>query len=131
MSWRESCAMDERVSFIADQRTGLWTMTELCEHYEISRKTGYKWLERYRLEGAAGLVERASESASSPRSASSTAYPALRSRSASSTRIGHLAVTKPQRPNPLARCGRRPAAPSEGVARSERNRSAEGRRAAR
>jgi len=58
MSWRESCAMDERVSFIADQRTGIWTMTELCERYEISRKTGYKWLDRYRLEGAAGLVER-------------------------------------------------------------------------
>src|SRR5882757_641759 len=58
MSWRESCAMDERVSFIADQRTGLWTMTELCERYEVSRKTGYKWLERYRLEGAAGLADR-------------------------------------------------------------------------
>src|SRR4030088_508924 len=58
MSWRENCAMDERVGFIADQRTGLWTMTELCERYEISRKTGYKWLDRYRLEGAAGLVER-------------------------------------------------------------------------
>ena len=58
MSWRESCAMDERVSFIADQRTGLWTMTELCERYEVSRKTGYKWLDRYRLEGVAGLVER-------------------------------------------------------------------------
>src|SRR5260370_28522161 len=58
MPWRESCAMDERVSFVADQRTGVWTMTELCERYEISRKTGYKWLDRYRLEGAAGLVER-------------------------------------------------------------------------
>jgi transposase InsO family protein len=58
MSWRESCAMDERVRFIADQLAGLWTMTELCERYEISRKTGYKWLDRYRLEGAAGLRER-------------------------------------------------------------------------
>lgn len=58
MCWRESCAMDERVSFIADQRSGLWTMTELCERYEVSRKTGYKWLDRYRLEGAAGLMER-------------------------------------------------------------------------
>jgi hypothetical protein len=47
MPWRESCAMDERVSFMADQRTGLWTMTELCERYEINRKTGYKWLDRY------------------------------------------------------------------------------------
>jgi len=33
-------------------------MTELCERYEISRKTGYKWLDRYRQEGPAGLVER-------------------------------------------------------------------------
>jgi transposase InsO family protein len=50
--------MDERVRFIADHTMGLWTMTELCERYEISRKTGYKWLERYRLAGAAGLMER-------------------------------------------------------------------------
>jgi putative transposase len=58
MPWQESCAMDERVGFIADHKSGLWTMTELCERYEISRKTGYKWLDRYRLEGPAGLVER-------------------------------------------------------------------------
>jgi len=58
MPWQESCAMDERVSFIADHISGLWTMTELCERYEISRKTGYKWLDRHRLEGPAGLVER-------------------------------------------------------------------------
>uniref|UniRef100_UPI00055B199C helix-turn-helix domain-containing protein n=2 Tax=Bradyrhizobium sp. WSM1743 TaxID=318996 RepID=UPI00055B199C len=54
MPWRESCAMDQRVRFISEQRTGLWTMTELCERYEISRKTGYKWLDRYRLEGPGG-----------------------------------------------------------------------------
>jgi transposase InsO family protein len=36
----------------------MWTMTELCERYEVSRKTGYKWLERYGSEGAAGLMER-------------------------------------------------------------------------
>jgi transposase InsO family protein len=33
-------------------------MTELCARYAISRKTGYKWLDRYRLDGAAGLMER-------------------------------------------------------------------------
>ena len=58
MPWRESCAMDERVRFIADHTSGLWSMTELCERYEISRKTGYKWLDRYEAEGAAGLVAR-------------------------------------------------------------------------
>jgi transposase InsO family protein len=50
--------MDERVRFIADHKSGLWTMVELCERYEISRNTGYTWLNRYRLEGAAGLVDR-------------------------------------------------------------------------
>jgi putative transposase len=58
MPWREICAMDERVCFIADYNSGSWTMTELCERHAISRKTGYKWLERYRLDGAAGLAER-------------------------------------------------------------------------
>ena len=31
-------------------------MTALCEAFAISRKTGYKWLERYADFGAAGLV---------------------------------------------------------------------------
>ncbi len=33
-------------------------MTALCEEFGISRKTGYKWLERYRERGVAGLEER-------------------------------------------------------------------------
>ena len=58
MPWRENCAMDERIRFVGESQSGLWTMTELCEHFGISRKTGYKWLERYRLDGPAGLQER-------------------------------------------------------------------------
>jgi putative transposase len=33
-------------------------MSELCAQYGISRRVGYKWLERYRAEGAAGLTDR-------------------------------------------------------------------------
>ena len=33
-------------------------MTALCERYGISRKTGYKWLERYRGDPEHGLVDR-------------------------------------------------------------------------
>lgn len=33
-------------------------MAELCRDFGISRKTGYKWLARYRGEGPAGLVDR-------------------------------------------------------------------------
>ncbi|HXZ17831.1 MAG TPA: IS481 family transposase [Roseiarcus sp.] len=50
--------MDERVRFIAAVTTGEWSMTALCEEFGISRKTGYKWVGRYREEGAAGLAER-------------------------------------------------------------------------
>ena len=34
------------------------SMTALCEEYRVSRKTGYKWLTRFRAEGPAGLAER-------------------------------------------------------------------------
>jgi transposase InsO family protein len=34
------------------------SMTALCEEYEVSRKTGYKWLNRFRAQGPAGLAER-------------------------------------------------------------------------
>jgi putative transposase len=58
MPWRETCQMDERTQFIARVLAGEDEMTGLCREYGISRKTGYKWLGRYRCEGAAGLVER-------------------------------------------------------------------------
>lgn len=59
MPWRETCAMEERMRFVAKVLGDEGTMTELCARYGISRKTGYKWLERYRQEGAGGLKERA------------------------------------------------------------------------
>ena len=54
MPWRENCAMDERFGFITDYNRGDGSVTELCERYEISRKTGYKWLARYREDGRGG-----------------------------------------------------------------------------
>jgi putative transposase len=55
MSWMENCVMDERVRFVAQVLGGPETMSGLCRQFGISRKTGYKWLDRYRAEGAAGL----------------------------------------------------------------------------
>ena len=59
MPWGETCAMDQRLQFVADAIAGDATITELCGRYAISRKTGYKWLGRYRLDGVEGLKERA------------------------------------------------------------------------
>ncbi len=50
--------MDFRVQFISDYLSGLASMTELAEQYGVSRKTGYKWVARYRAEGPGGLAER-------------------------------------------------------------------------
>ena len=50
MPWQQTCVMQERVKFIMDVLDGTYTMTDLCAYYDISRKTGYKWLDRH-LEG--------------------------------------------------------------------------------
>jgi putative transposase len=50
--------MDQRVAFIADWLRGEWTMTELAERYAISRKTAYKWVDRYEVDPEHGLAAR-------------------------------------------------------------------------
>jgi putative transposase len=50
--------MDQRTQFLADHLRGAEALTELCDRYGISRKTGYKWIDRYLRLGPAGLEER-------------------------------------------------------------------------
>ena len=57
MGWKETCYMDERMSFIAGYLRGDEPITALCESHGISRKTGYKWVGRYLAEGSAGLED--------------------------------------------------------------------------
>lgn len=59
MPWKELelDAMELRKQFIGDWRRGKRSVMELCLLYGISRKTAYKWIERYRL--AAGGEEAA------------------------------------------------------------------------
>jgi len=57
MSWKEVKPMDEKVKFIADFLRGGLPFKTLCGLYGISRKTGYKWVERYQKSGIDGLTE--------------------------------------------------------------------------
>ena len=57
MTWRETDKMDERLRFVAGCLAEEETMSALCEAFGISRKTGYKWLERYRSKGVAGICD--------------------------------------------------------------------------
>ncbi len=58
MGWKGVTVMDQRIRFLSDYLEGLYPFTELCQHFGISRKTGYKWVGRYRDNGAEGLAER-------------------------------------------------------------------------
>ena len=58
MPWRETWAMDERMRFVVAASEDEAVMSQICAEFGISRQTGYKWLARYRAEGAAGLKER-------------------------------------------------------------------------
>src|SRR6266545_2235418 len=58
MGWKETCAMDERMRFVLAIDAEEEPMAALCRRFGVSRKSGYKWLERYREEGAAGLFDR-------------------------------------------------------------------------
>ena len=66
MPWRERSPMEERVEFVREYDSGLFTMTELAAQYGITRKTGYKWLGRYEAEGLLGLQDRSRRPHGSP-----------------------------------------------------------------
>lgn len=58
MSWKESRVVDQRVHFITEVNESQESFAALCRRFGISRKTGYKWCERYEEYGPAGLEER-------------------------------------------------------------------------
>ncbi len=58
MPWLETAPMQQREQFISDHSRRLFTMQELCDRYNISRKTGYKWLTRFHEYGRGGLSDR-------------------------------------------------------------------------
>jgi putative transposase len=58
MGWMETCAVEERMRFVIAVREREEAFAAVCRQFGVSRRTGYKWLERYREEGAEGLLDR-------------------------------------------------------------------------
>ncbi len=57
MPWKEVSTMCLRLEFV---RLALYedaNMSELCQRFGISRKTGYKWLDRYQQQGKEALMD--------------------------------------------------------------------------
>ena len=66
MPWQETLLMDQRVQFIADYQLDVFDVAELARHDGISRKTAYKWIDRYDVGGPAGLVDQSRRPAHCP-----------------------------------------------------------------
>lgn len=66
MPWNEVSPMDERKQFIADVLRRTVSVSELCERYNVSRKTAYKWIGRHQEEGLRGLRVRSHASHTCP-----------------------------------------------------------------
>jgi len=66
MSWKETDPMHQRHLFIDAYQTELYSVSELAERYGISRKTAYKWINRFEAAGSAGLADRRRTPVQSP-----------------------------------------------------------------
>jgi putative transposase len=58
MPWRVTSPMYLRQRFVLDAEHTPASFAELCRRYDISRKTGYKWLDRYARLGPESLADR-------------------------------------------------------------------------
>jgi transposase InsO family protein len=56
MPWKEVTAVNERMEFVARLKAGE-RMSDLCREFGISRKTGYKFEQRYEEHGPKGLYD--------------------------------------------------------------------------
>jgi transposase InsO family protein len=70
MPWKECSSMSAREEFIALCLNGHSAMSLLCLRFGISRKTGYKWLGRFKKDSTEGLADRSRRPHASPRRAS-------------------------------------------------------------
>lgn len=58
MPWKEVLPVDDRKQFISDVLRRLESISDLCDRYGVSRKTGHKWIRRHQEEGLSGLDDR-------------------------------------------------------------------------
>lgn len=57
MPWKECEVREQRFRFVDEWNSGDWDMAELCRIYGVTRKTGYKWVDRYEVAGMDGLQD--------------------------------------------------------------------------
>jgi transposase InsO family protein len=66
MPWKVKSLMSARKEFVSLARPEESNVAELCRRLGISRKTGYKWINRYRDLGQSGLFDKSRRPKESP-----------------------------------------------------------------
>lgn len=72
MPWQETDVMDQRTEFVLRVIKGSESFGAVCREYGISRKTGYKWKDRFLLEGLSGIGDESRRPKTSPTGLSET-----------------------------------------------------------
>jgi len=72
MPWQETDVMDQRTEFVFRVIQKGERFGDVCREYGISRKTGYKWKERFLSEGLSGLGDESRRPKTSPTELSET-----------------------------------------------------------
>ena len=57
MPWIKESVMSQRLSLVEQMLLPGCNVKSLCQEYGISRKTAYKWLDRYNNGGASALED--------------------------------------------------------------------------
>jgi transposase len=57
MAWKTMDVHEQRVRFVVEAAQKTQPLSALCAAYDISRPTGYLWLQRYRELGVHGIAE--------------------------------------------------------------------------
>ena len=63
MPWNETNAMEQRIELIRDWLKKTHSVSDLCALYGISRKSAYKWIDRYMNDGPDWAMDRSHEAA--------------------------------------------------------------------
>lgn len=66
MPWKELDVVDRRTEFVMRVLAKREPFSDVCEEFGISRKTGYKWRDRFLSEGISGLGDQSRRPGTSP-----------------------------------------------------------------
>lgn len=57
MPWKELSLMSQRLEFVKFTLAETSNISSLCKNFNISRKTAYKWIKRFKNKGPSGLLD--------------------------------------------------------------------------